>query len=186
MHLSLVRSPLLLFTEKEMAIATSRPVLLGVFFFLFSFCRAQMPGFESIDWGAPGGIKKYIDDLGLEWVPDKEGCNIRLFDTSLQTTESIAIHWMLKTRTHVVRASFLYGNFNNRNVYPKFDISLAATPWSTIVISDGDTIEFEELISVCLSNATSGQPFISTLQLRQLNGSLYHIIYETQFWRRQQ
>ena len=91
---------------------------------------------------------------------------------------------------YLVRATFLYGNFDNNNVYPKFDISLGATPWSTIVISDANIIESRELIflatgptiSVCLSNATTGQPFISTLELRQFNGSMYYTEYENDFF----
>lgn len=91
---------------------------------------------------------------------------------------------------YLVRATFLYGNFDNNNVYPKFDISLGPTPWSTIVISDADTIEIRELIflassstvSVCLSNATTGQPFISTLELRQFNGSIYYTDFENQYY----
>lgn len=91
---------------------------------------------------------------------------------------------------YLVRATFLYGDFDKNNVYPKFDISLGATHWATIVISDADTIEVQELIilasdptiSVCLSNATTGQPFISTLELRQFNGSVYFTQYESQFY----
>ncbi|KAG8647313.1 hypothetical protein MANES_09G080500v8 [Manihot esculenta] len=91
---------------------------------------------------------------------------------------------------YLLRATFLYGNFDNNNVYPKFDISVGATHWSTIVISDANTIESIELIflassptiSVCLSNATTGQPFISTLELRQFNGSIYYTEYENQFY----
>lgn len=91
---------------------------------------------------------------------------------------------------YLVRATFLYGDFDKNNVYPKFDISLGATHWATIVISDVDTIEVQELIilasdptiSVCLSNATTGQPFISTLELRQFNGSVYLTPYESQFY----
>ncbi|KAF8402771.1 hypothetical protein HHK36_010861 [Tetracentron sinense] len=95
------------------------------------------------------------------------------------------------TRTrYLVRATFLYGNFDNNDVYPKFDISLDTTHWSTIVISDANEIEVRELIflasnptiSVCLSNATTGQPFISTLELRQFNGSVYYTAYENQFF----
>ena len=37
-------------------------------------------------------------------------------------------------------------------------------------------------ISVCLSNATTGQPFISTLELRQLNGSLYYTADEASYF----
>ncbi|GLT72298.1 hypothetical protein SLA2020_442470 [Shorea laevis] len=91
---------------------------------------------------------------------------------------------------YLLRATFLYGNFDNNNVYPKFDISLGATHWSTIVISDASTIEVRELIflalsptiSVCLSNATTGQPFISTLELRQFNGSVYYTAVEAHYY----
>ncbi|KAF3657326.1 Leucine-rich repeat protein kinase family protein isoform 2 [Capsicum annuum] len=47
---------------------------------------------------------------------------------------------------YLVRATFLFGNFDNNNVYPKFDISLGATHWATIVISDANTMEYQELI----------------------------------------
>lgn len=89
-----------------------------------------------------------------------------------------------------MRATFLYGNFDNNNVYPKFDVSMGPTPWSTIVISDASTVEMIEMIflaieptiSVCLSNATTGQPFISTLELRQFNGSMYIADFENQYY----
>ncbi|KAJ8484820.1 hypothetical protein OPV22_017305 [Ensete ventricosum] len=84
------------------------------------------------------------------------------------------------------------------------DIGLEWTPDSNIIhgqtanisipvevpLPNAATIEVQELvlltssstISVCLSNASTGQPFISTLELRQFNGSLYYTIYETQFF----
>lgn len=97
----------------------------------------------------------------------------------------------MKPRTrYLIRATFLYGNFDNNNVYPKFDISLGPTHWATIVISDINTIESQELIflasdptvSVCLSKSTTGFPFISTLELRQFNGSVYLTPFENQFF----
>ncbi|KAE8798115.1 putative LRR receptor-like serine/threonine-protein kinase [Hordeum vulgare] len=56
-----------------------------------------------------------------------------------------------------------------------------ATRWSPIVVYDGARLVTREAVvlaqsstvSVCLSNATNGRPFISTLELRPLNGSLY-------------
>ena len=51
------------------------------------------------------------------------------------------------TRTrYLVRATFLYGNFDNNNVYLKFDIFLGATHWAKIVIFDSYTIESQDLI----------------------------------------
>ncbi|GJS06571.1 probable LRR receptor-like serine/threonine-protein kinase [Tanacetum coccineum] len=67
---------------------------------------------------------------------------------------------------------------------------MGPTHWATIVISDANTIESQELIflasnptvSVCLSNSTTGLPFISTLELRRFNGSVYLTPYEEQFF----
>ncbi|XP_072953940.1 probable LRR receptor-like serine/threonine-protein kinase At1g67720 [Typha angustifolia] len=170
---------------------------------LFSAAKAQMPGFISLDCG---GTDEYTDDLGLEWIPDNKFFYGQTANVSIPNEERkqyMTVRYFpadsrkycytlnVRTRTrYLVRASFLYGNFDSSNVYPKFDLSLGATPWSTIVISDANTVEVEELvllasspsISVCLSNASTGQPFISTLELRQFNGSLYYTTYETQFF----
>ncbi|WOK95520.1 hypothetical protein Cni_G04227 [Canna indica] len=170
---------------------------------LYSASIAQMPGFISLDCG---GTDAYEDEVGLEWIPDdqitfgqtanisipsekrRQYKNVRYFPPD---NKKYCYTLDLKVRTrYLIRATFLYGNFDRSNVYPKFDISLGATYWSTIVISDATTIEAKELvllassptISVCLSNATTGQPFISTLELRQFNGSLYYTTYETQFF----
>ncbi|XP_019191300.1 PREDICTED: probable LRR receptor-like serine/threonine-protein kinase At1g67720 [Ipomoea nil] len=155
---------------------------------------AQRPGFVSLDCG---GNDNFRDELGLEWTPDYQMVNGELANISVANETRLqyqtlryfpadnrkycySLNVTVRTR-YLVRATFLYGNFDNNNVYPKFDISLGATHWATIVISDASTIEYQELIflatdptiSVCLSNATTGQPFISTLELRQFNGSMY-------------
>ncbi|XP_010922499.1 probable LRR receptor-like serine/threonine-protein kinase At1g67720 [Elaeis guineensis] len=181
--------------------------LLHLLFFqllLSSASKAQMPGFVSLDCG---GKEEYTDDIGLLWIPDdqfihggqtanisipgenpKQYMKVRYFPAD---SRKYCYTLSVKTRTrYLVRASFLYGNFDKSNFYPMFDLSIGATHWSTIVISDANVMEVRELIllassptiSVCLSNATTGQPFISTLELRQFNGSLYYTTYETQFF----
>ncbi|XP_008792358.2 probable LRR receptor-like serine/threonine-protein kinase At1g67720 [Phoenix dactylifera] len=171
--------------------------------FLFSVSNAQMPGFLSLDCG---GTENHTDDLGLEWTPDNQSsfggtANVSVPNETRRQFTTVryfpadnrkycyTLDVITRTR-YLVRASFLYGNFDNSNVYPKFDISIGATYWSTIVIYDADAIISEELIllasspkiSVCLSNATTGQPFISALELRQFNNSLYHTEFEAQFF----
>ncbi|KAK9126843.1 hypothetical protein Scep_015689 [Stephania cephalantha] len=164
---------------------------------------AQMPGFVSVDCG---GKENFTDDLGLQWTPDDQNMHGKVAYISVANKtrkQYLALRYFpadnrkycynlgVKSRTrYLVRATFLYGNFDNSNVFPKFDISLGATHWSTIVISDASTIEVRELIflansptvSICLSNATTGQPFISTLELRQFNGSIYYTELETQYY----
>ena len=162
-----------------------------------------MSGFVSLDCGGGGN---YTDDSGLVWSPDNQmlygeiasinvpGENRKQYSTvryfPADNRKYCYTFNVLNRTRYLVRATFLYGNFDNSNVYPKFDISLGATPWSTIVVSDASTMEIEELIllasfptiSVCLSRATTGRPFISTLELRQFNGSLYYTEYETRFF----
>ncbi|GLT47908.1 hypothetical protein SLA2020_215620 [Shorea laevis] len=172
-------------------------------FFLLDSSSAQMPGFVSLNCG---GKENFTDELGLEWTSDDffkygETASISVANETKKQYKTVRhfpadsrkycynLNVVSRTR-YLVRATFLYGNFDNNNVYPKFDISLGATHWTTIVISEADTVELQELIflatsptiSVCLSNATTGQPFISTLELRQFNGSVYTTSLEENFY----
>lgn len=182
------------------------------FFFLFlsvlvlnsmDIATAQIPGFISLDCG---GQTNFTDELGLEWTPDNQiiygiTSNISVTNETRQQYQTVRYFpadsrkycytLNVKSRSrYLIRATFLYGNFDSNNVYPKFDISLGPTRWGTIIISDANIIESQELIflasgstvSVCLSNATTGQPFISTLELRPFNGSIYLTPFENQFF----
>ncbi|KAK6140339.1 hypothetical protein DH2020_025934 [Rehmannia glutinosa] len=182
-----------------------------VIFLIFCFCSlllldtstAQIPGFVSLNCG---GTDNFTDELGLNWGPDNdmisgEVANISAANETRKQYKTLrffpadnnkycyTLNVVSRTR-YLIRATFLYGNFDSNNVYPKFDISFGPTHWATIVISDANTIESQELIflatdptiSVCLSNATTGQPFISTLELRQFNGSIYFNQFENQYF----
>ncbi|XP_062182367.1 probable LRR receptor-like serine/threonine-protein kinase At1g67720 [Phragmites australis] len=165
---------------------------------------AAQPGFISLDCG---GADDHTDGIGIQWTSDanfvsggqtaqllvqndlqKQFSTVRYFPAD---NRKYCYTMNVRNRTrYLVRASFLYGNFDNSNVYPKFDLSLGATSWSTIVIDDATTPVVEEAVilaaaptlSVCLSNASTGQPFISTLELRQFNGSLYYTTDEARFF----
>ncbi|KAG6514130.1 hypothetical protein ZIOFF_024470 [Zingiber officinale] len=160
-------------------------------------------GFVSVDCG---GNESYTDELGLEWTPDSQfayGEIARISAPNENRKQYMTVRYFpadnrkycytfnvtVRTR-YLVRTSFLYGNFDESNVYPKFDISIGASHWTTIVIYDANTIVTHEAvilatapaISICVSNATTREPFISTIELRQFNGSLYHTDFETQFF----
>lgn len=170
---------------------------------LLDSSSAQMPGFVSLNCGAN---ENFTDEIGLQWIADDhliygEISNISVANETRKQYMTLR-HFPADSRKYcykldvitrtryLIRATFLYGNFDNNNVYPKFDISLGPTHWSTIVISDAATIEVRELIflasspkiDVCLSNATTGQPFISTLELRQFNGSVYLTPFEDRYY----
>ncbi|KAB1669289.1 hypothetical protein ES319_1Z057800v1 [Gossypium barbadense] len=138
------------------------------FGFLFSsdarFCEFELRGVMEI----------FTDELGLSWSSDDflhygETASISVSNETRQQYMSLRhfpadskkycykLNVVSRTR-YLVRATFLYEKAEL--------IFLATSP----------------TISVCLSNATTGQPFISTLELRQFNGSIYYTPFEENFY----
>lgn len=78
----------------------------------------------------------------------------------------------------------------NEGTYPKFQLYLDATKWSTVIVLDAPKVYVKEMIirapsnsiAVCLCCATTGSPFISTLELRPLNLSMYATDFEDGFY----
>lgn len=166
--------------------------------------ETYVSGFISINCG---GKEEYRDGNGIVWTPDdnitfgeiaqtadskkypKQYTTLRHFP--VDNTNKFCYNFDVKNRIrYLVRAAFLYGNFDGSNVYPKFDLYLGSTYWSTIAVFDTDTVVVREsiilttspTISVCLFKATTGKAFISTLELREFNGSLYTTDFENQFF----
>ncbi|KAK4837136.1 hypothetical protein QYF36_003085 [Acer negundo] len=83
--------------------------------------------------------------------------------------------------TFLIRASFMYGNYDGQNKLPSFDLLLEAGVWDSVELSDSSTILSKEIIhvpqknytDVCLVNKGSGTPFISSLELRPWDNSTY-------------
>ncbi|XP_022151921.1 probable LRR receptor-like serine/threonine-protein kinase At1g67720 isoform X2 [Momordica charantia] len=93
-------------------------------------------------------------------------------------------------RRYLVRATFQYGSLRNEETYPKFQLYLDATKWSTVTIFDASRVYVKEMIirapsdsfDVCICCATTGSPFISTLELRPFNLSMYATDFEDNFF----
>ena len=75
----------------------------------------------------------------------------------------------------------MYGNYDSKNQLPKFELYLGVDEWTTVEIKNASAIYRREIIhipitdtiDVCLVNVDSGTPFISVLEVRPLNDSLY-------------
>ena len=75
----------------------------------------------------------------------------------------------------------MYGNYDGQNKLPEFEIYFDVNIWSSVKFSDASEIVITEIIGVaqsdnihiCLVNKGLGIPFISALELRPLNGSIY-------------
>ena len=87
-----------------------------------------------------------------------------------------------RNNTYLVRAIFLYGNYDSRNSPPEFDLHLGTDIWESIIFSTNYTlvvrkeilyIPTTDYIDVCLVNTNKGVPFISALELRLLNNDVY-------------
>jgi hypothetical protein len=84
---------------------------------------------------------------------------------------------------YLIRASFYYGNYDNVNQPPQFDLLLGANVWDTVKFPNTSLLIYfySEIIYTpslnyilpCLVNTGNGTPFISAIELRPLNNTLY-------------
>lgn len=154
-----------------------------------------------------GGTGNYTDSrTGLHWISDtgdiSYGNSVKIENPHggwLQyqrrrdfPTES-KYCYTLRTeerRRYLVRATFQYGSLESEGSYPNFQLYLDATKWATVTVFESERVYVKEMIirapsssiDVCLCCATTGSPFISTLELRRLNLSMYATDFEDNFF----
>ena len=71
----------------------------------------------------------------------------------------------------------MYGNYDNKNQIPVFDLYIGVNKWATVkkekFLCEIINVFSDEYIDVCLVNTGFGVPYISVLELRPLNNSIY-------------
>ncbi|KAF5466495.1 hypothetical protein F2P56_016415 [Juglans regia] len=85
-----------------------------------------------------------------------------------------------KNNKYLIRARFTYGNYDGKDKGPVFDLYLGVNKWRTV---DNTNETYHEIIhvastdyiDVCLVDIGQGVPFISALELRHLDSSMYRI-----------
>ncbi|GAU49846.1 hypothetical protein TSUD_301510 [Trifolium subterraneum] len=126
-------------------------------------------------------------------VQNPNGNQVQYQKRRVFPTDSRKYCYSLETeerRRYLVRATFQYGNLTNGGTYPQFQLYLDATKWATVSIYDGKRVFVKEIIfrapsnsvDVCVCCATTGSPFISTVELRPLNLSMYATDFEDDFF----
>ncbi|KAM3747470.1 hypothetical protein ACB098_05G037600 [Castanea mollissima] len=161
-----------------------------------------VPGFISIDCGA---TSDYLDEsTGIVYKSDKGFIdtgtnneispeyydsnpnygrltrNLRSFPQGKKNCYTLKPE-QGKNNNYLIRAFFYYGNYDNMNKIPKFDVYVGVNYWTTVepsavnraVFPDMIHVPTSDIIFVCLINTGSGIPFISALELRPLDKSLY-------------
>ncbi|XP_059458237.1 putative leucine-rich repeat receptor-like serine/threonine-protein kinase At2g19230 [Corylus avellana] len=161
---------------------------------------ADIPGFISIDCGTD---EDSIDkETGIPYKFDKELVNTGIVQTispnwsgyitqQLKTLRSFPVGSrncytlrpeQAKNNNYMIRAQFLYGNYDGKNQTPIFDLYLGANWWTTMnssgpVYSEIIYAPSTDYIDVCLVKTGDGVPFISSLELRHLDNSIYQTQY---------
>ncbi|URD98250.1 receptor-like serine threonine-protein kinase [Musa troglodytarum] len=111
-------------------------------------------------------------------VPTQE-LNLRSFPDGVRNCYTLKP--VPQNSTYLVRATFMYRNYDGKNSQIQFDLHIGVNHWKTMNISDPSAIYTAEALtlatanstSVCLVNTGRGTPFMSSLELRPLKNGLY-------------
>lgn len=169
-------------------------------FDLMIFYVYHVSGFISIDCGRPYNSSYSEKTTGLLYISDA---------TFIDSGESNSISsgykddyqqqlWYLRSfpdgirncykitnitngSKYLIRAGFLYGNYDGQDTLPVFSLYLGSNFWDTIKFKNAATDLVKEIIHIplqnyqyiCLVNTGFGIPIISSIELRPLSTSTY-------------
>ncbi|CAH1429667.1 unnamed protein product [Lactuca virosa] len=173
-------------------------VLLGV----LVHAQNDQSGFISIDCGIAKGLT-YTDNVtGINYISDAEFRDSGEIHSIMPAYNSLDIYKHATTLTsfpqntrncytlnptqgkgnrYLIRASFMYGNYDLKGQLPEFDVYLGTEYWDTMKFnSSSQPIKMEiihvsstDYIHLCLVNIGRGTPFISAIELRLVAGDMY-------------
>uniref|UniRef100_A0A0D3DGR2 non-specific serine/threonine protein kinase n=1 Tax=Brassica oleracea var. oleracea TaxID=109376 RepID=A0A0D3DGR2_BRAOL len=164
-------------------------------------------GFISIDCGSPPNINYVDTDTGISYTWDapyiNSGVNANVSEQYGYPANPVLPFPLADVRSfpqgnrncytltpsdgkgnlYLIRASFMYGNYDGKKALPEFDLYVNVNFWSTVtfrnanasenVIKEILTFAESDTVYVCLVNKGKGTPFISALELRPMNSSIY-------------
>ncbi|RID52396.1 hypothetical protein BRARA_H02992 [Brassica rapa] len=159
---------------------------------VISVLSQDQSGFISIDCGIPSGSSYTDDTTGINYVSDssfvetgvskpvsfpaqRQLQNLMSFPEGSRNCYTL-IPKQGKGKKYLIRASFMYGNYDGEVSSPEFDLFLGGNLWTNLsfnntplpVTKEVVYLSQSEKIFVCLGNKGKGTPFISTLELRFL------------------
>lgn len=87
-----------------------------------------------------------------------------------------------KDNVYMIRATFMYENYDQKNQTPSFDLNIGVSRWLNIDLSaTGENwceithVPSTNYIFFCLVNINRGVPVISSLELRHMPYSIYQV-----------
>ncbi|EOA12916.1 hypothetical protein CARUB_v10025892mg, partial [Capsella rubella] len=155
-------------------------------------------GFISLDCGLPAEFPPYNDQkYGIQYSSDaafiqsgkigqiqadlektyrKQATTLRYFPDGIRNCYNLNAE---KGRSHLIRARFVYGNYDGRNTIPKFDLYLGPNLWASIDLNGNRSreeivhIPTSNSLKICLVKTGKTTPIISTLEIRPLGPETY-------------
>ncbi|KAF2323508.1 hypothetical protein GH714_035835 [Hevea brasiliensis] len=168
---------------------------------LTSLAQGQdQSGFLSLDCGLPADASYSDPKTSLYYISDASFINsgvTKSISSEFSTNSIDRPLWYVRSfpkgsrncynvttiadTKYLIKATFMYGNYDNLNQLPVFDLHIGPNKWVTVQILNASTPLVQEIIydaplkytSVCLANKNSGTPFISILELRPLKNTTY-------------
>lgn len=124
-----------------------------------------------------GLVGKIQSNLGIFRKPYT---TLRYFPDGIRNCYNLNVE---KGRKYLIRASFIYGNYDSNDTKPVFDLYLGPNLWATIDLeATGNGIREEILhmptsnsLKICLVKTGDTTPLISALELRPMENGSYVI-----------
>lgn len=172
---------------------TSPPIsfVLAIALLVLLFSKPSLTVFVSIDCGSS---ESSIDKNSIRWIGDDDyiqhgeshqvylGSNplstLRVFTNRKKNCYSIRVG---KGEKILTRASFYYGNYDDKFSPPVFDLQFDGNYWATVNTSSYYYVDYEAIYvtkgnftSICVAQTRPNQfPFISSLEVRSLDPKMY-------------
>ncbi|KAG2333381.1 hypothetical protein Bca52824_004561 [Brassica carinata] len=165
--------------------------------------QSQVQGFINLDCGLPANEPSPYrqSETGLQFSSDakfiqsgeiatiqsqtnlrntlKPYMTLRYFPEGTRNCYNLPVE---KGRMYLIKAWFVYGNYDGRDIKPKFDLYIGPNLWATVDIQNikGNSTSEEILhvstsdsLQICLVKNETTTPFISSLELRPLGNDSY-------------
>ncbi|RZB97823.1 putative LRR receptor-like serine/threonine-protein kinase [Glycine soja] len=112
---------------------------------------------------------------------EKQFWNVRSFPEGTRNCYTLYLLPRVNSNKCLVRARFMYGNYDGKDSLPKFDLYLGPNWWNSVEFENASSVTTKEIVQVatsdyiqiCLVNTNNGTPFISILEIRVLNDGTY-------------
>ena len=187
--------------QANSTISISVIILRTIFYFFSNPIIIFGTAFITLDCGLPAGLNytesttelNYVSDapfistgVGRRVLPEhgvgfqQQMIHLRSFPEGIRNCYKINA---TKGTKYLITASFLYGNYDNRNRTPQFDLHIGVNYWETVSFRSASAGVSSEIIYIpprgyvdlCLVNIGNGTAFIQAIELRPLLSAMYEI-----------